>query len=164
MSIQETNPDLWLFFENSNSYTQDAKEDLDCRKWQDTLKVADFIRLTNTDKFNCSQDLMTTSYSEEYSDHNSEDGVDFFLNRATRISKEQYDALRESNRNISEKERDLLEHKFANVFYLNSRRALLKDDFLVINPVKYSSLYLYQIAVLAQLKDVEDYFLFEFNR
>ncbi len=162
MNIQQANPDLWMFFENCDSYAQDKAEDLECRRWLDTLKIAEFIRITDCKKYRCTPDNMSTSYSEEYSDHNSEDGYAFYEHRAKRISKEEYEALREAYNNLSEKDRDYYVHVFTNVFHLNYRKDFLREDFLIIKPVKYDSLYLHQVAVLAQIKDIDGYYLFEF--
>ena len=53
---------------------------------------------------------------------------------------------------------------FTNIFYLKSRANILNEDFLIINPVNYDVLYRRQIAIVAQLKDIEGYYLFEFNQ
>ncbi len=158
--FKENNPDLWSFFNDSQVYANN-KED-DCQRWRDTLEIAYFISIGDTSEFTCVPNKMKTESSESSRNHHGEDCVDFRMNCATKISKEEYDSLRASVDNIDDHNKSFMFY-FENIFYLESRANILKEDFLIIKPIKRNVLYSWQIAIVAQLKNIEGYYLFEFN-
>ena len=161
LRIQKYNPTLWSFFDGEDRYKEDAIDDLNCQRWQDTLIVACVIATADPVPFQCASGEMSISDSTSYRDHHGDDGVDFTLHRATIIDKDRYLALRESHNELSENYKRSLVFSFTNIFYLSSRADLLEDDFLVLPPVNPSS-YRHQIAVVARVKNVDGYYLFEF--
>ena len=160
LRLQKMYPELWLFLEGEESYKNDAKDDLNCRRWKHILEIAYFVSIRDVCEVICKPNEITFKASKEYRDHHGDEGVEFCLNRAKKITKEEYMTLKEHSSDISEAYKKSLSFKFSNIFYL---KADIFDDYTLIKPIKPSGIYSDQLAVLGRIKDMEGYFLFEFN-
>ncbi len=159
--IQRTSPELWNFFDGIDRYKDDAQNDLNCRRWQDTLLVAYFISTGEPVEIKSKPGEMTLRDSDSYTDRHGDTGIDFTLHRATVISEDRYLALRESYNSLSDEYKESLCFSFTNIFYLASYAKVLEDDFFILPPID-RSFYRRQIAVVGRVKGVEGYYLFEF--
>ena len=124
------------------------------------MEIAYFVSLRDACEIICKPNEITFKTSTEYRDHHGDEDVEFCLNLAKKITKEEYITLKEQSNDISEDYKNSLSFMFSNIFYL---KADIFDDYTLIKPIKYSSLYCNQLAVLGRIKDMEGYFLFEFN-
>lgn len=158
-SLQQKYPALWTFMDAVDFYAGDTPEDLSCKRWQDILTLACFIRTTDCG-FRCEPGKMATAVSREYRDHNSEYGSQDIHSSVTRLSREAYEALRERYTH-----ENYLKFDFSNIFYLGSREKYLEEGYILYFPPETSDCYgRYRLGILARMKEMEGYYLFTFSK
>ena len=162
--LRRENPNLWRFFDGVDSYAQDLQEDLNCRRWQDTARIAGIIAMHSAGGYRCEPGKMEFTKAEEYENHHGDEGVDLYLNRAARISEETHAKLIKEHEERNEDYKKSLRFDFERIFYLESNAQYLEEGFVLIPATTNKGLYRYSLGILARVKGIEGYFLFEFFR
>ena len=156
----KSHSEFWSFFEGRPEYDGQSADDFNCKRWQDTIKVAYLIFINESEaKFKCKPGEISVSFADEWRGHDSEIHEENYDNTIKIISKTDYDLMLNEHLSLPA---DCYTRKGIYSSFLPYKKAMF-DEYLEEGyfAVKHGGYQTYDIA--ASIKGIDGYFLISYK-